>query len=624
LNPEASAELPPCQVVDSDSVDLRELQIPGVNCLEESSQNQFENTETNIEVEYDENLEEGYQYPIPENSLKPVKNTQLSPCKLFDSNSIDIRESEIPGIDCLEEESSQNQPQNTNVSNQEGYQYPQPENPWKPYEKLPECNSEIEKEIRELMNTIGTDLLGLAMHIELVADNCEEKDTSENNQIDLRTVNGLETDQVLDCSNVYQQELQEVMKTIGTDFYGLAKFAQSCSEKAKVPEVSELPLCPANPIDGFSINLRSQDEVIPGITCRELPPCPVMTAVDIRSTDLIPGVTCKELPPCPVTDYALGLIQDLTQEDIVPGVTCRELPACPPYEDWDSKDIIGVTCKPLPPCPVIFEEIPDLDIRTGEADQAIPGLTCENLPPCPISEETNSVPGLTCRILPLCPILDLTEYEDSNEYFIPGVTCQPRPDIFGLENENFRVDLSELPDFSPDYYLEESARGSFDGSFDNVPVPLTTPSTPIKDSVPIPEVQQFARLFVLEPVIVRSCHDMIQDEGSNNELPNPGVNCDLENIEGASSSAIGLNGLNWPIDLSGPSGLNGLNGPKQPQTPAAWDPESEGQQEFTILLPVSSETLPSTLPEATVVKERPTPKLLGLDFNLATGGFFQV
>ena len=82
-----------------------------------------------------------------------------------------------------------------------------------------------------------------------------------------------------------------------------------------------------------------------------------------------------------------------------------------------------------------------------------------------MSEETSFVPGLTCRILPLCPILDLTEYEDSNEYFVPGVTCQPRPDIFGLENENFRVDLSELPDFSPDYYLEESARGSFD----NVP-----------------------------------------------------------------------------------------------------------------------------------------------------------
>ena len=363
MNPGTSAELPPCQAVDSDSVDLKELQTPGVDCLE-SSQNQFENTENNKE----EKLEEGYQYPIPENSLKPVKNTQLPPCKLFDSNSIDTRESQIPGVDCLAEESSQNQPQNTEGGNQENYQYPLPENPWKPYEKLPECNSEIEKEIRELMNTIGTDLLGLAMHIELVAENCEEKDSSENNQIDLRTVNGLENDQVLDCSNVYQQELQKVMKTIGTDFYGLAKFAQSCSEKAKVvPEDSELPSCPANPIDDFSIDLRSQEEVIPGVTCRELPPCPVITAVDITSTDLIPGVSCKELPPCPVTDYALGLIQDLTQEKIVPGVTCRELPVCPLYEDRDSKDILGVTCKPLPPCPVTFEEIPEVDIRTGES-----------------------------------------------------------------------------------------------------------------------------------------------------------------------------------------------------------------------------------------------------------------
>ena len=122
-----------------------------------------------------------------------------------------------------------------------------------------------------------------------------------------------------------------------------------------------------------------------------------------------------------------------------------------------------------------------------------------------------------------------------------------------------------------------------------------------------------------------------QEEGSNNELPNPGVNCDLENIEGASSSAIGLNSLNWPIGPNGPTatksliGSNVLSSPKEPQRPADLDPESENmQQEFTILLPGSSETLPSTLPEASVVKEQPTPTLMGLDFNLATGGFFQV
>ena len=181
----------------------------------------------------------------------------------------------------------------------------------------------------------------------------------------MRTINGLENDQILDCSNVYKQELQEVMKTIGTDFYGLAKFAQSCSEKAKVVPL-ELPLCPVNPIDDFSVDLRSQDEVTPGVTCRELPPCPAIKADD-SSTDLIPGVTCKELPPCPVNDYALGLIQDLTQEDIVPGVTCKELPVCPPYEDRNSEDILGVTCRPLPPCPVFFDDVPDIDIRAGES-----------------------------------------------------------------------------------------------------------------------------------------------------------------------------------------------------------------------------------------------------------------
>ena len=136
-------------------------------------------------------------------------------------------------------------------------------------------------------------------------------------------------------------------------------------------------------------------------------------------------------------------------------------------------------------------------------------------------------------------------------------------------------------------------------------------------------------------MIVKSCQDMAsqasQEEGSKNELPNPGVNCNLENIEGSSSSAIGLNSINWPIGPSGPNainsliGPNGLSSPKSPQMPGDFDPESENmQQEFTILLPVSSETLPSTLPEASVVKGQPTPTLMGLDFNLATGGFFQV
>ena len=72
-----------------------------------------------------------------------------------------------------------------------GYQYPTPENPWKPYEKLPVCSSEIEKEIRELMSIIGTDLLGLAMHIQQVAGNCHQQDSSKENIQGLLLKSGL-------------------------------------------------------------------------------------------------------------------------------------------------------------------------------------------------------------------------------------------------------------------------------------------------------------------------------------------------------------------------------------------------------------------------------------------------
>ena len=96
------------------------------------------------------------------------------------------------------------------------------------------------------------------------------------------------------------------------------------------------------------------------MTCKELPPCPDIIksddfSIDLRSenNEFIPGVTCKELPPCPVSEYAIELIQDLTQEQILPGITCKELPVCPPYEMRDSDDISGVTCRPLPPCPIL-------------------------------------------------------------------------------------------------------------------------------------------------------------------------------------------------------------------------------------------------------------------------------
>ena len=54
-----------------------------------------------------------------------------------------------------------------------------------------------------------------------------------------------------------EEEIQNVMETIGTDFYGLAKFAQSCSKKVKV---LDLPPSPVAPVDDFSIDFGSQHE----------------------------------------------------------------------------------------------------------------------------------------------------------------------------------------------------------------------------------------------------------------------------------------------------------------------------------------------------------------------------
>ena len=49
--------------------------------------------------------EPGYEYPTPENPLEPGTKAELPPCKLADSNSVNLRESQIPGVDCSEETS---------------------------------------------------------------------------------------------------------------------------------------------------------------------------------------------------------------------------------------------------------------------------------------------------------------------------------------------------------------------------------------------------------------------------------------------------------------------------------------------------------------------------------------
>ena len=69
------------------------------------------------------------------------------------------------------------------------------------------------------------------------------------------------------------------------------------------------------------------------------------------------------------------------------------------------------------------------------------------------------------RALPPCPLSI-----NHGEKAIPGVNCH-----LELLNEDFQIDVEELPDFDPEQFsleLEES----------EVPAPLTTPSTPISKS----------------------------------------------------------------------------------------------------------------------------------------------
>jgi len=77
-----------------------------------------------------------------------------------------------------------------------------------------------------------------------------------------------------------------------------------------------------------------------------------------------------------------------------------------------------------------------------------------------------------------------------------------------IDDEDFQINLEELPDFNPEAFpdLVEAER-----SHELVPAPLTTPKSTFVQKV----------VVVLEPavVLVKSCHDM------KDELPQPSVNC---------------------------------------------------------------------------------------------------
>ena len=115
-------------------------------------------------------------------------------------------------------------------------------------------------------------------------------------------------------------------------------------------------------MEDIKLDLRG-DQHIPGLTCIprhqpeepvELPPCPIeaeseSNLLDIRSgEEVIPGVTCKLLPECPGKDDKI----DLRGAQYIPGLTC-----IPRQEPLEEKDL-----SPL------------LDIRTSGME-LIPGMT---------------------------------------------------------------------------------------------------------------------------------------------------------------------------------------------------------------------------------------------------------
>lgn len=199
------------------------------------------------------------------------------------------------------------------------------------------------------------------------------------------------------------------------------------------------------------------------INLGDLPICPSPESIDLRQEApeelTVPGVTCRELPPCPnpsINPTSIDLRQQDPEENI-PGVTCRELPICP--------------------SPTA------IDLRNQNTEQLIPGVTCRELPPCPVPV------SLDLRL--------------GGETPIPGLTCVQ----VNFLDEDFEVDLRELPDYET---FEETRRtdedvdvnGDINRLVVNVPPPLpqTTPPT----------------------IVVETCLEMAR---KGQTQPRPGVNC---------------------------------------------------------------------------------------------------
>ena len=180
---------------------------------------------------------------------------------------------------------------------------------------------------------------------------------------------------------------------IGIDFENQKKFVpgKTCTLKRSKPvptpqpEPTPLPFCPIDSgSDPSGINLRTNEDLVPDVTCIPRPFCPEesesdSTGINLRTNeDLVPGVTCIPLPFCPeASETESSGINLRTNEDSVPGVTCKLLPVCPEASDSDSQginlrtneDLVpGVTCRLLVKEPALPEKEPELPFCTIDSD----------------------------------------------------------------------------------------------------------------------------------------------------------------------------------------------------------------------------------------------------------------
>merc|ERR1711976_500035 len=189
--------------------------------------------------------------------------------------------------------------------------------------------------------------------------------------------------------------------------------------------------------------------------CKPKPPCPL--GVDFRSqSKWAPGKNCKlvkleDLPFCPDESEEEG-INVRSNKDLVPGVTCQPLPKCPQGIDFrsQSKWVPGKNCKL-----VKDEEIPFCKDEDESKPLNVRGFEdCKPRPPCPqgidFRSQSEWVPGKNCKLvkaesLPFCP--DKADEEGinvrQNEDLIPGVTCRPLPEC--PQGIDFRSQSKWLP-----------------------------------------------------------------------------------------------------------------------------------------------------------------------------------